>query len=131
MNILVDTHILIWVLDEQYQLSGQRRKLLVDYENSVFASQISFMELVIKKNLNKLPDFIPDISDVAELWLNNGYKILPIDNKHIFAYQNLPLFDDHKDPFDRFLISTAMVEGMHLMTSDEKFNLYVSLLKII
>lgn len=131
MNILADTHILIWVLDEDHKLSKQRKDLLVDHSNIIFASQISFMELVIKKNLNKLPDFIPDISEVANRWLNNGYEILPINNKHIFAYQNLILYNDHKDPFDRFLISTASYEGMSIMTSDEKFNLYSSLVKII
>ncbi len=131
MNILADTHILIWVLDEDHKLSKQRKELLTDYSNIIFASQISFMELVIKKNLNKLPEFIPDISEVAIRWLNNGYEILPINNNHIFTYQNLPLFSDHKDPFDRFLISTARFEGMCIMTSDEKFNLYSSLVKII
>jgi PIN domain nuclease of toxin-antitoxin system len=49
MNILVDTHILIWVLDEQNQLSKQRKELLEDYSNTVFLSQVSLMELVIKE----------------------------------------------------------------------------------
>ena len=131
MNILIDTHILIWVLDEQNQLSKQRKELLTDYSNNVFVSQVSLMELAIKKNLNKLPDFVPDISEVANRWLNNGYEILPISNEHIFAYQNLPLFGEHKDPFDRFLISTARFERMNIMTSDEKFNLYSSMISIL
>lgn len=131
MNILIDTHILIWVLDEQNQLSKQRKELLADYSNNVFVSQVSLMELAIKKNLNKLPDFVPDISEVANRWLNNGYEILPISNEHIFAYQNLPLFGEHKDPFDRFLISTARFERMNIMTSDEKFNLYSSMISIL
>ncbi len=131
MNILIDTHILIWVLDEQNQLSKQRKELLADYSNTVFLSQVSLMELAIKKNLNKLPDFVPDINEVASRWLNNGYEILPISNEHIFAYQHLPLFVEHKDPFDRFLISTAKFERMNIMTSDEKFNLYSSMINIL
>ncbi len=85
MNILIDTHILIWVLDEQKQLSTLRKELLADYSNTVFLSQISLMELVIKKSLNKLPDFVPDIREVANRWMNNGYEILPISSEHIFA----------------------------------------------
>jgi PIN domain nuclease of toxin-antitoxin system len=131
MNILVDTHILIWVLDEQNQLSKQRKELLEDYSNTVFLSQVSLMELVIKKSLNKLPDFVPDISEAANKWLANGYEILPIKNDHIFTYRSLPLFGEHKDPFDRFLISTAMFEQMDIMTSDEKFKWYSSLINIV
>lgn len=56
MNILVDTHILVWALDEQNQLSAKHKQLMEDYTNKVFISQISLMELVIKKNLNKLPE---------------------------------------------------------------------------
>jgi PIN domain nuclease of toxin-antitoxin system len=105
--------------------------LLADYSNTVFLSQISLMEMVIKKNLNKLPDFVPDINEAANQWLANGYEILPIKNEHIFAYKSLPLFGEHKDPFDRFLISTAIFEQMDIMTSDEKFNWYSSLINVI
>ena len=126
MNILIDTHILIWVLDEQKQLSTLRKELLADYSNTVFLSQISLMELVIRKSLNKLPDFVPDIREVANRWMNNGYEILPISSEHIFAYQGLPFFGEHKDPFDRFLIATAKFEQLDMMTSDEKFNWYSS-----
>lgn len=131
MNILVDTHILIWVLDEQKRLSTLRKELLADYSNTVILSQVSLMELAIKKSLNKLPDFVPDIGEVANRWLKNGYEILHLSNDHIFAYQELPLFAEHKDPFDRFLIATALAEQMDVMTSDEKFKLYAPLINII
>lgn len=131
MNILIDTHILIWALDEQHRISNERKELLADYSNAVFASQISLMELVIKKSLNKLPDFLPTIEEALGRWLANGFEILPIKDEHIFAYQSLPLFSEHKDPFDRFLISTAKAEKMTIMTSDEKFNLYSSFVNIV
>ena len=123
--------ILIWILDEQQQLSKPRRKLLADYSNSVYLSQISLMELAIKKNLNKLPDIIPEISIVANNWISNGFEILPLSNQHIFTYLNLPFIQQHKDPFDRFLISIAKIDDLILMSDDIKFKYYDSRIKII
>ena len=131
MNILADTHILIWTLDKSSPLSLEQKSLIKDPNNRVFASQISFLELAIKKNLNKLPDFVPDIDEVAEQWIQNGFEILDITNAQIFRYQHLPLFAEHRDPFDRLLIAIALVEGAVIMTNDAKFHLYSSLINII
>ena len=131
MNILIDTHILVWTLDKNSPLSAKHKEMLEDVSNRVFASQINLMELSIKKNLKRLPEFVPDISEVAKQCLINGFEILAISNEHIFTYQHLPLFNEHRDPFDRFLIATAIKEDFVIMTTDEKFHLYSSLIKII
>lgn len=89
------------------------------------------MELAIKKNINKLPGFVPDIKTVTEQLLRNGFELLPLTNTHIFLYEHLPLFSEHKDPFDRFLIAVAQHEKFTIMTSDAKFQLYSSLVSII
>ena len=58
-----------------------------------------------------------------------GFLLLPIDLEHILKVENLPLL--HKDPFDRILISQAKVEGLTLITSDEKIWKYkLSILKV-
>ena len=78
MNLLIDTQILIWSFDVYSPLSKQHRALLEDNSNRVFVSQISLMELAIKKNINKLPEFIPDIKMVADQLLNNGFELVAI-----------------------------------------------------
>ncbi|BAU52042.1 hypothetical protein MgSA37_00192 [Mucilaginibacter gotjawali] len=89
------------------------------------------MEIAIKKNINKLPDFVPDIQMVADQLLANGFELLPLKNEHIFSYQHLPLFQEHRDPFDRFLIAIAKDENLTIVTTDDKFQLYSSLIEII
>jgi PIN domain nuclease of toxin-antitoxin system len=94
-------------------------------------SQISLMELAIKENINKLPDFVPDIRTVTDQLLNNGFELLPLKNEHIFSYQHLPLQQEHKDPLDRFLIAIAKQENFTIVTTDAKFLLYSPLIQII
>jgi len=89
------------------------------------------MELAIKKNINKLPGFVPDLKKVVDQLVKIGFEILKLSDAQIFAYQNLPLFQDHKDPFDRFLIAIAKEESFLILTTDGKFQMYSSLIQII
>ena len=131
MDILIDTQILVWSFDIHSPLTKQHKELLEDTSNRIFASQISLMELAIKKSLNKLPDFVPDISVVKDQLLINGFELLRLADEHISAYQQLPLFQEHKDPFDRFLIAIAKQENFAVLTTDRKFELYSNLIHII
>ncbi|WP_295674794.1 type II toxin-antitoxin system VapC family toxin [uncultured Mucilaginibacter sp.] len=131
MNLLVDTQILIWSFDIHSPLSEKHKELLENNSNRILVSQVSLMEIAIKKNINKLPDFVPDIQMVADQLLANGFELLPLKNEHIFSYQHLPLFQEHRDPFDRFLIAIAKDENLTIVTTDDKFQLYSSLIEII
>lgn len=131
MDLLIDTQILIWSFDVYSPLSKLHKGLLENTSNRIFVSQISLMELAIKKNINKLPDFIPDIKMVANQLLDNGFELLKLTDEHIFSYQYLPLFQEHKDPFDRFLIAIAKHENFTIVTTDAKFQLYSSIIGII
>ena len=131
MNLLVDTQILIWSFDIHSPLSEKHKELLENNLNRILVSQVSLMEIAIKKNINKLPDFVPDIQMVADKLLANGFELLPLKNEHIFSYQHLPLFQEHRDPFDRFLIAIAKDEYLTIVTTDDKFQLYSSLIEII
>jgi PIN domain nuclease of toxin-antitoxin system len=131
MNLLVDTQILIWSFDIHSPLSKEHKKLLEDNSNRILVSQVSLMEIAIKKNINKLPDFVPDMRMVADQLLAIGFELLPLKNEHIFSYQHLPLFQDHRDPFDRFLIAIAKDEDLTIVTTDDKFQLYSSLINIV
>ncbi len=131
MNILADTQILVWSLDVNSPLSKTHRDILANAGNKIFTSYISLMELVIKKAIGKLPDFVPEIDEVAALWMKNGYEILPLTDNHIFTYKSIPLLEEHRDPFDRFIIATAKEENFVVMTVDKKFQLYTSIIQVI
>ncbi len=80
MDILIDTHILVWSFDVYSPLSKDHKGLLENTSNRIFVSQISLMELAIKKSLNKLPDFIPNISEVIDQLEENGFELLKLTN---------------------------------------------------
>ncbi|MDQ6756848.1 MAG: type II toxin-antitoxin system VapC family toxin [Bacteroidota bacterium] len=131
MNILADTHIFIWILQNNPKLSETRKNLVTDTSNEIWVSPFSFMEIVIKLKIGKLPEVFVDAEFLANQWLKDGYNILPVTKEHIYYYQQLPFIENHRDPFDRFIISTAIKENMSIMTDDEKFKAYSHLVNLV
>lgn len=103
MHYLLDTQILIWSLEDNPKLNNRLRTLIENPAHIMSFSQFSLMEISIKLKLGKLPEFIVSIEHITLQLLSDGFTILPILNNHIFAYQSVPFFEDHRDPFDRFL----------------------------
>ena len=124
MKVLLDTHILIWVLENNKALSSHHKSILTDANNEKIVSQITFMEMAIKINIGKLPDFKISLNDFIQQVEKDGFNILRLKNSHITTYTSLPLVSDHRDPFDRFLIAIAISENMSIITVDEKFKAY-------
>lgn len=116
MNLLLDTHILLWAAAEPERLSERAVSLIDDAGNKVFFSAGSIWELVIKNGL-KRPDFRVDPHLLRRGLLENGYQELPISSQHALAIAHLP--DIHKDPFDRILVAQAEFEGFLLLTADD------------
>ncbi len=112
MKLLLDTHVLLWLLDNPNVLSEEARKTIKNGKNSVYASAVSIWEIVIKNSLGKLdlPGYIEEMLKV------NRFLPLPISVTHALAIQSLPSF--HGDPFDRMLIAQALCEGLTLATRD-------------
>lgn len=129
MKLLLDTHILLWVLENNNGLTVQQKELIQNTENEKWVSRISFMELAIKISIGKL-ETKTSLQEIISHTTNDGFKILPIKDEHITNYLSLPLYENHRDPFDRFLISTAQFEEMGIISSDEKFQLYTSNLNV-
>lgn len=114
---LLDTHILIWALDQTDKIPLRYRPLLAQ-EEMCAVSIISIWEIAIKKGLGKL-----QIRDgVADFVRRTGVEILPVTISHIDVYETLP--HHHRDPFDRMLIAQAMSENLQIMTVDRNFPLY-------
>ena len=128
MRYLLDTHILIWFQEDNSKIPKPVMQLLQDRENQVFFSQISLFEIAIKQTIGKLPLFTASITEVYEQALRDDFIFLPIQNKHIEAYSNVPLLENHRDPFDRILIATAHAEGLTMITGDNNFSLYPDLI---
>src|SRR6185312_1285304 len=131
MQFLLDTQILIWSLEDSPKPKAKLRTLIENPENVIFVSQFSLMEISIKLKLGKLPEFIVSIEYITLQLLSDGFTILPILNNHIFSYQSIPFFEDHRDPFDRFLLATALSEQIPIISVDENFTLYRPLITVI
>lgn len=131
MQYLLDTQILIWALEDNPKLKPRLRSLIESPENTVLVSQFSLMEISIKLKLGKLPEFVVSIEYIVNQLLSDGFTILPILNNHIFAYQSIPFFENHRDPFDRFLLATALSEQTPIISVDENFALYRPFISVI
>jgi len=116
MNLLLDTHILLWAAADPAKLSSETTNLISNKDNRLYFSAASIWEVVIKNGLHR-PDFFVDSHILRRGLVDNGYLELPISTQHTLALSHLP--DIHKDPFDRILVAQAETEGFLLLTSDE------------
>ena len=122
MNLLLDTHALLWVLAESPRLGPATRQLLANPLNDVLVSAVSAWEIAIKATLGKL-SVPPDIANWLPAQLaNNRMTPLPITVAHAAGLERLPMH--HNDPFDRLLIAQARVENLAVVTADQRFRQY-------
>ncbi len=118
MNLLLDTHVLLWWLDASPSLSQTASKTISDPSNLVFVSAAVVWEIRIKQTLGKLR--IP--ADFRQVLDRQPFEKLPITAEHAHAVGDLP--SHHRDPFDRMLIAQAKVEGLTIVTHDRIFRQY-------
>ena len=122
-QFLIDTHILIWYLEDNPQLSSNVAELLEDTRHNLYVSIASLWEIAIKSGLGKLKLKI-EFYDLKEVLKRLSIEILSIDFEDTQTYLALPLFENHRDPFDRILVAQVMRRSMSLVSSDKKFDLY-------
>lgn len=118
--MLLDTHALLWFLEDDSRLPPSIRSLIED-SDSVFASIVSLWEIAIKLSINKLTlkfEFqdLPNFLDELEI------RVLPLTFADAAQYLNLPLH--HRDPFDRMLIAQAMTNSLAIASADPAFDAY-------
>lgn len=121
MRVLLDTHILLWALSDDPKLSTKARKL-IENAAEIYVSAATFWELAIKVGLGKLN---VNLEEIREYCLESGYVELPITAEHAIAVKDLE--HHHRDPFDRLIIATAIIEPMKLVTADPMVAKYTSL----
>lgn len=126
MRLLLDTHILLWYLDDNENLSTPQRAQIEDRRNQVAVSAASLWEITIKVSIGKL-ELIDDIITIENILRQQGIEILPIQATHLQRLLSLPFH--HRDPFDRLIIAQALAQEMTLVSNDSAFSAYpVSLL---
>ena len=121
MNLLLDTHTLIWFFNGDSLLSEKAKRSIIELQHRKFVSIVSIWEFSIKISLNKLV-FNGKTQGFLDLINNNGFELLAIDKKYILELEKLSFI--HRDPFDRLLIATAISEKMYLVTADANIQKY-------
>lgn len=116
MNLLLDTHVLLWAASGSRRLPTDARALIEDPENELVFSAASLWEIAIKRGIRQ-EEFSADPRLLRRGLLENGYAELPVTGAQAAAVDLLPPI--HKDPFDRILIAQAQIEGLTLLTADE------------
>jgi PIN domain nuclease of toxin-antitoxin system len=123
MNLLIDTHIFLWLLFNPQKIANKHIRLLEAPENSLFMSDISLWEISLKYSIGKLSleGVTPD--KLALLAKNMGIRFLPLNTKSASSFHQLPRLK-HKDPFDQMIIWQAIEGEYSLVSNDGSFAEY-------
>ena len=122
MNLLLDTHSLLWFLNEDPHLVANAKALIEDSLNRKFVSMATCWEIAIKVGLKKLDLGEPVSTFLPRELLVNKFGLLHIELVHALHVENLPRH--HRDPFDRLLVAQSVIEKIAIVSSDEKFDSY-------
>jgi PIN domain nuclease of toxin-antitoxin system len=128
MRLLLDTHVLIWAVDEPSRLDAATRDLLEDPANEVLFSAASIWEIAIKAALGRA-DFPRRPEPIAQAARETGFVELPISAAIAARVVDLPLH--HRDPFDRLLVAQALAEPAQFLTADPLLLRYSELVRLI
>lgn len=126
MNLLLDTHVLIWALNDDTQLSEKARKMILDPDNAVYYSVVSIWEASIKHTSHP-EDLEFSGKELSGFCLEAGFLPLEMKDKHVYALETI-LWPEkaprHNDPFDRMLVAQAKAENMSFLTHDSLIPYY-------
>ncbi len=121
MRILLDTNALLWAMTNGPRIAPVR-DLLLDDENEVFVSAVSWWEIAIKTHIGKLNANLPELRAASQ---ESGFLELPLLGSHAEMLATMPRH--HNDPFDHMLLAQAMSEPMRLITGDSVLTQYTPL----
>jgi PIN domain nuclease of toxin-antitoxin system len=122
VNIILDTHTLLWFLNDAPQLAPTAKSLIADPANRKFVSMATCWEIAIKVGLKKLDLGEPATTFLPRELAANNFAVLRIEQAHVTFVETLP--PHHKDPFDRILISQSLLETMPIVSADTLFDPY-------
>jgi PIN domain nuclease of toxin-antitoxin system len=119
VQLLLDTHTLLWWLDGDRRLSRRARTEITRTTNRVLVSAATAWEITTKHRIGKLPGAAAVAGDVAGAVASQGFTALDITLVHAQRAGRLP--SPHRDPFDRMLAAQAQVDDLTLVTDDPVF----------
>lgn len=121
MKLLLDTHILLWLVTDSPKLSSEARELIEDIDNVCLFSPVSIAEISLKHK--KHPDLLSFDGEAARNeFIDVGIDELPLTSTDAARADSLELF--HNDPFDRMLLAQAKSEGIMIVSHDRQFPQY-------
>ncbi len=124
MKYLLDTHTLIWAVQDTKKLSKKAKDIIIDENNDIYVSTVSFWEIALKTSIKKFSFNNLDINDFPELSRKMGFKIIELGEQASITFHKLPRKAGHKDPFDRMLIWQAIVNNFAFISKDNSMEQY-------
>ena len=122
MRVLLDTHTLIWAVDDPGRLPPAAVVTLQNPANQLMVSAATVWEVAIKTAIGKLSLSAPYRQWMTKALTDLGAAIVPVDVEYADRQAGLPFH--HRDPFDRLLVAQALVESVPLVSGDAQFDLY-------
>jgi PIN domain nuclease of toxin-antitoxin system len=122
VRLLVDTHVFLWLETEPERVGAAARAVVEDADNELYLSVVSGWEIAIKHAIGGLPLPADPPVYVPTRVARGGFQELDVTMAHALAVWQLPPY--HDDPFDRLLVAQAQVEGLTLVTADDRITRY-------
>lgn len=122
MNLLLDTHTLIWWMADSPMLSATARAAISNRGNDVWVSSASAWEITTKYRIGKLAGVEPIINTLEEEILRENFRLLDIRFAHGCLAGSLR--NDHRDPFDRMLIAQSLLDNLTLVSNESLFDTF-------
>jgi len=121
---LLDTHVVLNAILAPEKLSPTHKNLLTNEASTFYFSNISIWEIALKYNIGKLnlQNHNPEL--FFSLCLQSGFKLAETSAEVMASFYQMPLSENHKDPFDRMLIWQCIQSKKILLSEDGKFDQY-------
>ena len=120
MKLLIDTHTLVWSMNQTTELTRKAREAIESYDNEVLVSVVTVWEAATKHRLGKFPEAGAFVGDPRGVLNRMGFRSLSLKLEH--AHLSGTLAHPHRDPFDRMLAAQAILDGLTLVSNDKVFD---------
>jgi PIN domain nuclease of toxin-antitoxin system len=124
MIYLLDTHAFIWAVLKTNNLSKKSKAIISDRNNEICVSTVSFLEISLKTKMKKFQFEKINIKDFPQYARDMEFTIIDMQEREAISFQELPVKENHKDPFDRMLIWQAICRSMIMISKDTLFEQY-------
>lgn len=119
MRLMLDTHILLWWLQDNPRLGQKARALIADPDHELLVSLASLWEISVKHRIGKMEESGAEVMAALD---DEGITMLGLKPMHLRVLEAMPLI--HRDPFDHLIIAQALAERCAIITDDAQFSAY-------